>query len=103
MLIINEGLDVGTVTEKLGRLYVERGIVRWNFLDEGGEAIPISPDLLRRLNWDAIFPIANKAAELYSEALVRPLVAQASKSSSNGHTAPSTSAKSRRSPSRPRR
>jgi hypothetical protein len=103
MLIINEGLDVGTVTEKLGRLYVERGVVRWSFVDDGGEPVPVTRALLGRLNWDAIFPIANKAAELYSEALVRPLVAQASKSSSNGHTAPSTSPKSRRSPSRPRR
>ena len=91
-----------TMPEKLGRAYLEYNVTGWSFLDEKGEPVPVSRDLIRHLSWDALFPLAEKAAELYSEALTRPLVARASKSSPNGHTARSTSAKRRSSSVRPK-
>lgn len=104
LLVISAvGDDTAQLTEKLGRLYVERGVAAWNLLDENGAPLPVSSELLSHLGWDAAYPIADKAAVLYSEALTRPLVARVSASSRNGHTAPSTSARKRSPSSRPKR
>ena len=81
--------------EKFGRVYAEHGIVDWTFVDEDGEPVPCTPDLIARLGWDVIYPVAVKADDIYSEGILRPLVARASRSSRNGHTARSTSPKRR--------
>lgn len=79
--------------EVLGRVYLEHGVKRWTLVDENGKPVPITHELLRRIKWDAVLPIAEKGSELYSEAIFRPLVGQAPNSSPPGRIVPLTSAK----------
>ena len=83
--------DGGDLEERLGRAYAKHGIVDWTFVEEDGSPVPCTPELIAALSWDVIYPIAQKGDELYSEGILRPLVARVSKSSRNGRTAPSTS------------
>lgn len=95
-------------------VYLRHSIVRWTFVDDKGNPISISPDEVDRLlPWGSGGgEVAEKADELYSEALFAPLakaVAEAEKaaaltlnreqrrlmkkSSPRGRTVPSTSAR----------
>ena len=89
------------MSKGLGWAYVTNGIVDWTFEDNGVK-VPCTPLNIRRLKWDVVYPIANKASDLYSEDLFRPLVARASKSSRNGQTHDSTLATTGRSSRRPK-
>jgi hypothetical protein len=89
------GGDPDTLSEKIGRVYLQYGVVDWTFLDDDGKPVPCTPETIARLSWDAAFPIAEKADDVYQESLLRPLVVKASRSSRNGHTAASTSRSSR--------
>lgn len=91
-----------TMTGILGRLYVQFGVAKWNFVDEKGDPVPVNVRNKALLNWDAVRPIAEKADELYGAKLLRPLVASRSPSSPNGHTGRSTSRKTASS-ARPRK
>lgn len=84
-----------TLTESLGRVYVEHGIVGWTFLDEKGDPVPVSRDLIRKMKWEALYPVANRASLLYSEDFLRPLGLGKSISSRRSQTRGSTSRKSR--------
>lgn len=95
------GGDADLLAEKIGRVYAEHGIVDWTFLDDDGEPVPCTPEMVARLSWDVLYPVAEKGDEIYSEGILRPLVAKASRSSRNGHTAPSTSRKRTSSSKRP--
>lgn len=104
MLVIRQSSeDEQELEVRLGRVYLEFGIVRWTFVDEEGKPVPVERALIRKLSWQAVFPVANAASTLYSEDLLRPLVGAASRSSPNGHTAPSTSARRRSSSTRQKR
>src|SRR5688500_10483831 len=90
--------------ENLGRVYLEHGVVGWTFLqDEAGTPLPATAENIRRLKWEAVYHIADKASTLYSEAILRPLVSGLSKSSRNGRTNGLTSATSRPSSRRRKR
>lgn len=103
MLVIRESnSDPEELEVRLGRVFLRFGIVRWTFVDDTGQVLPVNRDLIAKLPWSAVYPLANKASDLYSQDLLRPLVAAASKSSRNGHTARSTSVR-RRSSSTPRK
>jgi hypothetical protein len=91
----NGGTDNEELPELLGRAYARHGIVDWTFLDDEGEKVPVTPDTIERLSWAVIYPIAERGDGLYAESLLAPFVARQSASSSNGHTAPSTSARKR--------
>lgn len=95
------GTDTNELERLIGRVYAEYGIVEWTFLDEDGEPVPCTREMIAALNWDAIYPIAEKGDNIYSEGILRPLVARVSRSSRNGHTAPSTSPKRRSSRKQP--
>jgi hypothetical protein len=92
--------DPDGLQEQIGRIYAEHGIVDWTFLDDDGDPIPVTPENIRRLTWDVIYPIAEKGDDIYAEALLRPLVAGRLNSSPNGRTAQSTSRKQRPSSTR---
>jgi hypothetical protein len=79
----------------LGRLFLHHGIASWTFVGADGEPLPASMRNIVRFaqNWSAAKPVAEKANELYSEALLAPLVASLSKSSRRGPTGGSTSPK----------
>lgn len=101
MSVINDSpVDVPSLVGDLGRVYLMHNITRWTFTDPDGKPVPSSHRNIARLHWDIAGPIAEKADSLYSETLFRPLVARVSKSSRNGHTAPSTSRKPRSSGAR---
>ena len=98
-------VDSEALAEELGRTYARWGIVDWTFMDDDGP-IECTPENIARLSWDVIYPIAERGDELYGAALLRPLLARASKSSQRGQTAASTSRKrrstsTRRKPSKP--
>lgn len=94
MSVIERGApDAATMEGLLGRAYVQHNITRWTLVDEKGADVQPTPWLISRLSYDAIKPIAEKANELYSEKLLRPLVERLSKSSQRGQTDESTSAK----------
>lgn len=88
---------VGTFGEedqekKLAMAFLLNGLVDWTFLDEGGAKVPCTRENIRRLKWEVLWPIAQKASDLgYTDSLMRPLVPKASRSSRNGRMAASTS------------
>lgn len=90
----------------LGRVFIEEGITGWTFVDEDGE-IPVTPDNIERLlPWSkGGQAVAERANELYGEAILAPLVKSSRSTSqpspmngSTSHTRPSRS--ERRSSSR---
>lgn len=93
--------DEELLTKGLGWTYVINGIVDWT-LEDNGVKVPCTQQNIRRLTWEAIYPVAQRASELYSEALFRPLVARASRSSRNGRTRALTSASTASSSKRPK-
>lgn len=67
----------------LGRVYVAYGVADWSFLDDEGKPIPVTHDnALRALPWGrGGKEVADRAAELYAPAVLRPLVERARRSS----------------------
>jgi hypothetical protein len=92
--------NVDRLPETLGRAYAESGIVDWTFLDADGEPVPCTPETRRQLAWAVVYPVAERGDGLYAADLLAPLAPLLSKSSRNGHSAPSTSATRRRSSTR---
>lgn len=89
--------DTASIEERLGRAYLVWGIVSWTFVDEEGKPVPCTRENIRKLRWnDATYAIADKASDLYGDAL-DPLVtavnrlALTTSSSRNGRTTPPTS------------
>lgn len=88
---------------KLGMAYAIHGIAQWDLLDEHGKPVPVNAATVGAIKWTEIEPVADKAATLYSEEVLVPLVARLSKFSPRGRTAGSTSRKPRSSKPRPKR
>lgn len=91
---------------RLGMAYLVHGVADWTFVDDGGSPIPVTPDTIRRaLPWGrGGREVAEKANELYSDEVVRPLVERAQRSSrvtsitaSTSVSRPSSSARRKRS------
>lgn len=82
----------GSAVERLGRAYLKAGIVSWTFVEEGGAPVPVTPENIDRLRWSGgTYLLADRAADLYGEAILSPLVRRVSASSPNGRSAGSTS------------
>lgn len=82
----------GNAIERLGRSYLKAGIASWTFVDEKGQPIPVTKANIDRLRWTpGIYELADKAADLYGEAVLRPLALRASASSRSGQSAELTS------------
>lgn len=85
--------DPDLLQVELGRVYLRFGIVRWDLHEADGSPWPLGLSSLSRLDWAReIFPMAEEAAVLYGS-VFDPLVARLSKSSPNGPTGDSTSAR----------
>lgn len=104
----SDAIDAATLTGRIAEVWVMEGIVSWTLVDEAGQPRPSDRANIREFMSDftVIFPVADAAASLYSEAILNPLVKGSSESSRPGPTAPSTSHTSepsskRRSPSTP--
>lgn len=76
----------------MGRVFIEEGIVGWTFHDEDGP-IPVTPaNIERLLPWSrGGSQVAEKANDLYGEAILAPLVKRSLNSSELGPTNGSTS------------
>ena len=94
--IVNAASDPRAAMVDLGMAWLIDGLVRWDLLDDDGKPVPCDAATLRSgaLSWDdTLFPIADQAAALYTDSVLRPFrTAKASKSSPSGPTDDSTSA-----------
>lgn len=92
--IFNAGANGAATQEEiqiaLGIAYAWAGISKWDLLDQDGKPLPVSKANVEALNWTRIAPLADTASKLYSDEVLAPLVARASKSSPNGRTNGST-------------
>lgn len=85
---------------KLGMSYAVHGIASWDRLDEHGKPLEINVVTVGSIPWAEIESVAEKAAVLYADEVLRPLVDRLSRLSRTGRTRGSTSAK--RTGSKPR-
>ena len=82
----NANNDSATIQRELGMALLRGGLVGWNIIDESGP-IPLSAIDDGSLDWDeTLRPIAEKANDLYTESLMRPLLDAIRKSSPGGQT-----------------
>ena len=72
------------------RPYARHGAVGWNLLDADGAPVPFDIGALLA-DFSLAYPAADKADDLYAEALVRPLADRLSGLSQNGRMNGSTS------------
>lgn len=86
------------IEKAMGSAYIAYGVTRWNFLNDDGTPIDLTPDnAVRALPWDkggAL--VAERADDLYSPAVTAPLLARQRQLSAPGPTASSTSRTPRR-------
>ncbi len=103
--------DDVTFTARLGKACLLDGLIGWDLLDDEGVPIPCTREVLEsgRLSWsETLEGLAEKAAGLYGEEALAPLVRAATSmrkdaaSSGTGQTESLTSRTQRRS-SKPRR
>lgn len=107
------GDDEPMMIGQLARIFVTLGIRAWSFVGEDGQPVPVRPGtsgwpdvVAGLLPWDrGGKEVADRGDELYSEAVLRPLLRGSSTPSRAGSTAGSTSAtprsgSTRRTPSR---
>lgn len=105
------GDDEPMMMGQLARIYVTLGIRAWSFVDHEGRPVPVRPgtagwpDLVAdMLPWDRGGKVvSDRGDELYSEAVLRPLLPRSSMPSQDGPTAASTSATPRSGSTPPRR
>ena len=98
--VANVGDDPVQLQVEMTRAFLRFGIVAWSFTDERGDPVPIRPrstdfgDVISRLLpfSDGGFLVADRADELYSEEVLRPLMTRLSlMRSQGGQTVGSTS------------
>jgi len=94
--------DVSRFAELVGPVYIRRGLVAWNRVDEDGETLPLPDDPAVDLRYEDAYWIAEKADDLYGESVLAPLVKKLAMSSPTGRTGGSTSANSRSRSRRPK-
>ena len=81
--------DVARIAELVGPTYIREGVVGWNLIAEDGGAAPLDiGSILDNFGW--AYPIADKADDLYSQAVLAPLLQRMNAPSGNGQTAKST-------------
>lgn len=80
----------GGIAQFIGPVYIRRGVVSWNVLDDDGKPVPVTPEALDALRWEDAYELADKADDLYGGQVLAPLVKRTSGLSSAGPTAVST-------------
>ena len=99
---LSDGAGKDEVIGLLMDVYLRHGIVAWTLHDDEGKPLELTRETVRTRILDELdiaLPIANKADDLYSPAVVTPLVKAAAKSSRASRPAPSTSAATDSTPS----
>ena len=88
--------DVADILAALTEVYLLVGIESWTFQDARNKPVEVTRTAVREFMADhplEAMDVGNEADSLYSEAVIAPLVAQASKSSQPTRTDDSTSVK----------
>ena len=102
----DEGTRAAEVLATLSEFYVLMGVERWTLRDASNKPLEVSKANIRKFILDrprVASKVVEAADELYSEAILLPLVERASSSSQPSQTEPPTSAKPRgEQPKRPR-
>ncbi len=103
--IMRHGADAEALAKAWTPLFLRDGVTGWNLVDADGNPEPLDLDGLLT-DFDAVRPVADKAAELYADSVLRPLLAASKQTSPDGRgarstSAPRTSTRSRRKPSSP--
>ena len=93
------GDDTSRFAELLGPIFIRRGVVSWNLVDEDGEPVPLHP-ALEELRWEDAYELADKADDLYGGQVLAPLVKRMSALTKATRTSGSTS-RPRRSSAKP--
>ncbi len=81
--------DVGEWPAHIGPVFIRRGVVAWNVLDEDGP-VPVTRETLEALRWEDAYELADRADDLYGGQVLAPLVKRMSLSSKAGQTNGST-------------
>lgn len=96
-LIASAG-DGPKLTREWLRTFIEFGATGWNLLDEDGDEVDF--DIATILgDWSLARPLADKAADLYSDSVTAPFLRAQAVRSPTGQTAATTSRTRRRTPS----
>ena len=82
--------DVAELTRRWLVTYVRYGAIGWNFTGEAGEPVPFDVNVLLD-DFSLADSVADKADDLYAEAVLRPLGLSRPKTSPTGPTDASTS------------
>lgn len=82
--------DLSRFAEVLGPVFIRRGVVAWNLLDEDGDPVPVTNEALDALRWEDAYELADKADDIYGGQVLAPLVRRMSKLSKAGPTNGST-------------
>ena len=88
--------NAAEVTGHLVEAYLLVGVCGWTFVDEAGKPVPVTEDNVRSIlleDFGLAYPVAEKADELYHQAVIGPLLNGASKPSRTTSTDASTSAR----------
>lgn len=83
--------------EVLGPIFIRRGVVAWNLVNEDDDPVPLHP-ALEELRWEDAYELADKADDIYGGQVLAPLQKRMAASTKNGQTGGSTSRPRRRSP-----
>ena len=82
------GNDSARLETLLGRVFIEEGVIAWTFTDDDGDPIPVT-----RANIERLLPwgrggsdVSERANDLYSEAVLAPLVRRSQAMSKPGPT-----------------
>lgn len=86
--------------ERLWPIYLKRGVVSWNVVDENG---PVPIEAVADLPYPDAYELADKADDIYGGEVLAPLVKRMSTLLQAGQTAPSTQPPRRSSPKRRKR
>lgn len=94
--------DVTEWPEHIGPVFIRRGVVAWNVVDEDGP-VPVTRETLEALRWEDAYELADRADDLYGGQVLAPLVKRMSMRSKDGPTNGSTPHRRKSSRKRPAR
>ena len=88
------GNDAARLESMLARVFIDEGIIGWTFVDAEGQPEPVNHDNVERLlPWGrGGAEVSERANDLYSEAVLGPLVRRSQSTPPPGQTVVSTSA-----------
>jgi hypothetical protein len=76
--------------QHIGPVYIRRGVVAWNVVDEDGDPVPVTPEALDGLRWEEAYELADRADDLYGGQVLAPLAKRVSELTKVGRTNGST-------------